>query len=56
METIKIYKALKPCNPPIPPQFSWNDKGDTMEIPGVYYYEDDIGYYHKMGELICDAS
>jgi len=60
MKTTKIYVAHKPCKSPNTPQFQWNGYGGKnakyMEIPGVGYFEDEVGYYFEMGELKCDAS
>jgi hypothetical protein len=59
MKTTKIYVVKKPCKPPKAPQFQWNGYGGInpkyKEISGVTYFEDEIGWYHIIGELECTA-
>jgi len=59
-KTVKNYVAYKPCKKPPSPQFQWNGYGgknpEYIEIPGIGYYEDEVGYYIISGGLICDAS
>ena len=55
----KVYVAYKPCKKP-KAQFQWNGYGGKNPkftgIPGVCYFEDEVGYYWVMGELECDVS
>ena len=56
MAEVKVYVAYKPCEKPtLHVKFHkdgpWNDLSEN----GLTYYEDEVGYYYKQGELVCDA-
>ena len=55
----KVYVALKPCKVPHL-ELQWNGYGgkdpkfiDVTESQGIGYFEDEVEYYFKTGELIC---
>lgn len=55
----KIYVAFKPCKKPNL-LIQWNGFGgkdpkyiNATQEHGIGYFEDDIGYYHICGEMIC---
>jgi hypothetical protein len=53
----KIYVAYKPCKKP-EVLVQWHEGDTFMNITqqaGMNYYEDEIGYYFKSGELECSA-
>jgi|WetSurMetagenome_2_1015567.scaffolds.fasta_scaffold1628295_2 hypothetical protein len=52
----KIYVAYKPCGKPtLHVKFHKDGPWNDMSESGIGYFEDEIGYYSIVGELICDA-
>jgi hypothetical protein len=53
----KIYVAYKPDTSPHL-LVKWHVDGtfiDLTDQSGITYFEDEIGFYYKQGELICTA-
>jgi len=52
----KLYAALKPCKEPII-MCKFHKKGpwNNLTNHGLRYSEDEKGYYHTVGELVCTA-
>jgi hypothetical protein len=51
----KVYVAYKPCKKPdlIVTFKEGDDPINVTTHGGLGYFEDEIGYYHIVGELIC---
>lgn len=55
MPPTKIYVAYKPCKMPhVICKLDSRPYVDLTEEVGVGYYEDEIGWYHIIGELRLD--
>lgn len=54
MNDYKNYVALKPCaEPHVRCKLDCRPFVDLTEEIGLYYFENEVGYYTKSGTLIC---